>query len=236
MRNAKYIYYFMIILILVALGIGAEIFNSEEKTPSLRANNGHEGYNLLAHWKQGDVIALVRHTERCDRSENECLEGNKGITIRGKNNAVKLGGYFGELLQLNTATIYNSPIKRTEQTAHYMFGELSENKHWLLKGKGCKINLFNDMLKNKRDRKNLILITHSTCMDKLGESKGLKLIYMNFDIDDIDTYGITVFFAVNKKLNQAYILGSLLLNEWDGFIRENQLTKKSTGRHLKPET
>lgn len=217
-KNIKYLYY--LIGILVVLGLAINIFSPGEKTPNIIANN-NEIINLLAQWKKGNVIALVRHTERCDRSDNQCLEGSSGITLQGKDNAVKLGGYFKELLPLNNAIIYNSPVKRTYQTAKFMFGELSSNKMWLRKG--CKVNLLKNIYETKKINENMILITHFTCMDKLGESQGAKLI--DIDIDDSGMYGITVFVTINKESNQAYILGYLLISDWGGLIKESQLTK-----------
>ena len=35
---------------------------------------------LSEHWESGNVIFLIRHEERCDRSNNPCLGPDEGIT------------------------------------------------------------------------------------------------------------------------------------------------------------
>lgn len=39
---------------------------------------------LTESWAKGDVIALVRHGERCDRSTTQCLGPADGVTVRGE--------------------------------------------------------------------------------------------------------------------------------------------------------
>ena len=53
-------------------------------------------FDLEAHWAQGNVVSLVRHTERCDRSDNQCFDGTDGITALGKAEAIKLGKAYGK--------------------------------------------------------------------------------------------------------------------------------------------
>ncbi|CAM3636890.1 hypothetical protein [Parendozoicomonas haliclonae] len=182
-----------------------------QDTESLLADDAKGLFDLKSHWAQGNIVSLVRHGERCDRSDNICLDGEDGITLVGKEQTIELGKDYLQHLPMDNTIIYNSPVKRTEQSADFMFGERSETKNWLREG--CKENLLQDILKYKQDGKNLILVTHSTCIDALGEKEGNKLI--EFDIHEPETYGGSFFLAVDKSQQKVHVLGYLLANDWD---------------------
>lgn len=192
----------------VAAASAYSVFQPEPTTSLV--NNSRKIFELETHWDQGNVVALVRHAERCDRSDNECLEGNSGITVPGMKEAIEVGKEF-EHLPEQTTIIYNSPVKRTDQTAELMFGEATEEQAWLREG--CKENLYSDIFKYKQEGKNLILVTHSTCIDRLGELEDNKLVQM--DIHDKSTYNSSIFMTVNAQEQEAYVLGYLFADEWD---------------------
>ena len=123
--------------------------------------------------------------------------------------SIKLGNDFRALLPTNNAIIYNSPLKRTDQTAKFMFKGASTNKKWLRYG--CKENFLQDILTHKVPKKNLILIAHSGCIKRLGEAEGHKLI--NMEIDE-KTYAITIFMAIDEFTKQPHVLGYLFPNYW----------------------
>lgn len=204
-----------VILIISCAGLWGHL--KPQKTERILENNKNM-FNLLAHWSQGNIVAITRHAERCDKSDNKCLDGQRGITVPGKEMALKLGNDFKKLLPLSKADIYNSPVKRTKQTAAFMFGSDSSDKEWLRK-KRCENNLYNDIFNHKEEGKNMVLITHIPCMIKLGESVNNKLIQM--DIDNKNTYGITIFIAVKKHTKQAYVLGYLYPNDWMEVFLQN---------------
>ncbi len=181
-----------------------------KKTESLLSNNAKGLFDLEAHWRTGNVVTLIRHTERCDRSKNECFDGNNGITVLGVEEAIEVGKAYKNLPEHPTI-IYNSPVKRTDQTADFMFGDKSSDQKWLRKG--CKENLLNDIFSNKEDGKNLILITHSTCIDALGDGKGNKLI--GLDIHEEETYGGSFFLSIDKDKKRVYVLGYLFAEDWN---------------------
>ena len=52
---------------------------------------------LTLSWAQGDVIALVRHVERCDRSIAPCLGPVDGVTVRATDTARQLGADFQKM-------------------------------------------------------------------------------------------------------------------------------------------
>ena len=61
-------------------------------------------FDLEAHWAQGNVVSLIRHTERCDRSETPCFDGTDGITVLGKAEAIKIGKAYGKLVNYHGLT------------------------------------------------------------------------------------------------------------------------------------
>ncbi|WPN22970.1 histidine phosphatase family protein [Pseudomonas marginalis] len=70
---------------------------------------------LFEHWKGGNVILLIRHEERCDRSNNPCLGPDEGITALGSERAEETGILLKALLDFDDAVIFTSPMTRTVQ-------------------------------------------------------------------------------------------------------------------------
>lgn len=181
-----------------------------EELVNISDSHSIEAFNLSAHWAQGNVVALVRHAERCDKSQSPCLDGDTGITVRGKDMALKLGGNFAAFLPQSHTHFYNSPVKRTEQTARYMFKGASRSKEWL--HESCKLNFLEDILKNKEEGVNMVLVTHSTCINNLH-----PLIDDNpatLHAGGRESYGITIFLAISKVDKKVYVLGDLFPDDW----------------------
>ena len=82
--------------------------------------NAARALDVAQDWAKGDVIALVRHAERCDRSSMPCLGPLDGITVRATRTAQVVGEDFKQL-GLNNVDIYSSQMTRTRQTADAMF-------------------------------------------------------------------------------------------------------------------
>jgi hypothetical protein len=78
--------------------------------------------HMLPLWRDGDLIVLVRHEERCDRSTNPCLGPVEGLTINGSQNAEALGKAF-KTLGMEGSDVLASPTIRTAQTLRFMFGK-----------------------------------------------------------------------------------------------------------------
>ena len=173
--------------------------------------NKQKSFELLTHWSKGNIVMLIRHTDRCDRSDSPCLEAGKmeGITIDGKKKAQKIALGIKNSLPLIDTDIYNSPVKRTKQTAHIIFNDKSIEQDWLRKN--CKNDFLNKIINHKHNGKNMILVTHATCMAEIN-SKG-KLLINNYIKND-QSYGIAYFFVINKKDRQAYILGYINPEGW----------------------
>ena len=125
--------------------------------------NATRALDLAQSWAKGDVIALVRHAERCDRSSKPCLGPLDGITERAVRTAQVVGADFKQL-GLNKVDIYSSQMTRTRQTANAMFTRPVAAQDWLF---DCRGSILHDALKHKVAGRNLVLITHSECMDAL---------------------------------------------------------------------
>jgi phosphohistidine phosphatase SixA len=176
---------------------------------SLLTSDGRRLRSLEGHWALGNVVSLIRHTERCDRSENQCVDGDDGITIPGAKDAMKIGAAYKNL-PAHTTVIYNSPIKRAAQTAGFMFGRKTTNQLWLVEN--CRESLQENIFKYKEDGKNLILITHSGCINSLKNKQGATLIESNLNKDE--TYGYSIFLTIDKHEREINILGYLLAKDW----------------------
>ncbi|MEB0039914.1 MULTISPECIES: histidine phosphatase family protein [unclassified Pseudomonas] len=123
---------------------------------------------VYSHWQQGDIVALVRHAERCDRSSNPCLGPADGITQAGSDTAVLVGKAFNRLGMSNT-DVMSSPLHRTAQTSFAMFGKASPNQEWLV---NCEHAMLDNVLTHKTAHRNMVLVTHSGCMSALEKELG----------------------------------------------------------------
>ncbi|MGY2257644.1 lipopolysaccharide core heptose(II)-phosphate phosphatase PmrG [Pseudomonas sp. SDO55104_S430] len=156
---------------------------------------------LQAGWARGDMIVLVRHVERCDRSRSPCLGGGDGITDRSRDVAVAVGAQF-ERLGLGKADIYNSPLLRTAQTAGYMFNKVDTGDDWLI---NCKGTMLRDALAHKVAGRNLILVTHSECMTQL--EKDLEVPGSTLG------YGASLFITA-EPIESPRMLGFIEASDW----------------------
>ena len=157
--------------------------------------------NLLAEWQDGDVIVLVRHLERCSRVDAACLGEPSGITQRSTAIGAELREQFSGL-GLAATDIYSSPLIRTSQTRTLLFPEATANEDFLYQ---CKKNFVQDALAKKIPGRNLVLVTHSSCMDEVNES---------FAYGEVDyEYGASVFINVESQTEQQ-IIGFIDADDW----------------------
>ena len=118
---------------------------------------------LKAWWSKGNVIVFIRHAERCDHSESPCLDDPDGITVRGRDQALAIGRAFDELGAQYT-DVFASPSTRTKQTASYMFRTpVTENRGLA----NCKTISLDEFSLAKSSGRNLALVTHSHCIERL---------------------------------------------------------------------
>lgn len=154
-------------------------------------------------WMQGRVILLVRHLERCDRSSAPCLGAADGITARAAEMAKGLGrsiAHYG----LAATDIYSSPLTRTAQTADLMFEHSVARQDWLFT---CKNDdLLGQIRRHKASHRNLVLVTHSECFDRLMQ---------NLDKPEGETpeYGETLVLFDNDG-RSPWIAGEIEAPDW----------------------
>lgn len=167
---------------------------------------GRAGDATIADWKQawqaGEVVALVRHTERCDRSDNVCLGPADGITQAGSDSAAAVGKGFVRLGMLQ-AQVLSSPLTRTVQTARAMFGQEAAAQSWL---EVCGPTLRDDVLGHKVAQRNLVLVTHSGCISDFEKQVGYA--------HAVGTeYGSALFVRINEE-GQLKVIGIMNADAW----------------------
>ncbi|WP_314530050.1 histidine phosphatase family protein [uncultured Pseudomonas sp.] len=124
--------------------------------------------HVLPLWRDGDLIVLVRHEERCDRSTNPCLGPVEGLTINGSQNAETLGKAF-KTLGMDGSDVLASPAIRTAQTLRFMFGknELTSGQQAV-----CGAAMGEELLSHKTPGRNLVFVTHSGCIADFESTLG----------------------------------------------------------------
>jgi phosphohistidine phosphatase SixA len=168
-----------------------------------------EGNRLLtsgfyAGWQRGDLVVVMRHVERCDHSTNPCLAQPDGITRKGSDVATALGTSI-RAMDLSTADLYNSPLRRTEQTAQAVFNRTTPAQDWLI---NCRKTMLDDVLKHKLDHRNLMLVTHSECIAQLEKS-------LNVASPDSLDYGASLIVSVDPRDQSAHVLGTVDARSWN---------------------
>lgn len=124
----------------------------------------------LEAWRNGDLVVLVRHEERCDRSSNPCLGPADGLTTLGSLSATTVGKAFQTLGMENT-DVLSSPTTRTAQTSLFMFGkaELSAGPQAI-----CGPTIGEELRPHKLPDRNLLVVTHSACISDFEDALGFK--------------------------------------------------------------
>lgn len=153
---------------------------------------------LSKHWKSGNVILLIRHEERCDRSNTPCLGPDEGITALGSKRAKETGILSKAHFDFDDTDIFTSSMTRTVQTSDFMLGKAS-----LLSDREaiCGNDIVDKLLEHKDSASNLIVMTHNTCMKDLIRSSGHRHSWS-------PEYG-SLLFAKKTSKNEIQIVGTL---------------------------
>ncbi|MCP8472870.1 histidine phosphatase family protein [Pseudomonas sp. ZM24] len=173
--------------------------------PPAAGNIAHDYASLEAlreHWRQGDLIILVRHAERCDRSSAPCLSAPDGITVRAQVAAHELGERF-RVLGVADADIYSSPQVRAEQTAASMFGQQPAQQNWLY---DCRGSMLRQAQQHKVAHRNLILVTHSECIEDLEATVSIA--------EPATPDYASSLFLINDGQGAPKLLGYLDADQW----------------------
>lgn len=186
----------------LSVSIIAFLFQPPE-IADLSEENRHQLPNLLGQWDKGNVIVLLRHLERCDKDDSPCLEGTEGITARSVGIGQILADSYARLGLANT-TILNSPLTRTAQTESIVFADVGADMNWLYE---CRDSMLSDALAHKAPGKNLVLVTHSSCIEAFEQALGYD--------SDTPTYGTSLFFSADAPPGSLKVLGFLDADDWD---------------------
>lgn len=184
------------VICIVASGVTVYSWGQSANPQALEHASPTELASLKASWAKGDIVAIVRHAERCDQSDAPCLSVPDGITARGKIDAVRLGGMY-RALGLARTDIFYSPVTRTKQTATAMFIEKAEGQDWLA---SCETSLLKDTLTHKRKGHNIILVTHSGCIRNIEKALG-------FEGTEKPDYISTLFLSLDENDQSPTTLG-----------------------------
>lgn len=166
---------------------------------------------LIQHWRAGDVVVLVRHAERCDRSSNPCLGPADGITQLGSQSAAAVGQGFVRLGMAQT-DVFTSPVTRTEQTARFMFGQEAVAQGWLA---SCGKTLRDDVIAHKVAHRNTVLVTHSGCISDFEVQTGFKHATTS-------EYSSSLFASIGQD-GQLNVLGILNDADWHSLLSDKAL-------------
>lgn len=169
----------------------------------LSINNNFNNSTLYDRWVRGDVVVMVRHAERCDRSGNPCLGSADGITVKGSQSAHAVGAGLQQM-GLENARIIASPLTRTRQTADSILGRVAPTQSWV---SDCNSGFKDAVLAHKQLARNLVLITHSGCIDQFERKMGVRAG------DRSSEYTEAVFVKVDGK-HAPSIIGSMDAAQW----------------------
>ena len=197
-RGAKMI--LALVVGLTALGLW---LTAGPQVPDLGAGNNMAKAGLQARWAKGEVVVLVRHAERCDRSKAQCLGAADGITVDGSRAATAAGAGLKHL-GLQHAQIFASPLTRTRQTAEFMFGRAAETRDWLAQ---CDKGFAGDVVAHKVAGKNLVLVTHSGCVDQFER-------HLHVPGGERSSAYAQALLATVDSGGKARILGSMNAAQW----------------------
>ena len=182
--------------------VGAILFVYEafmrNTVDDLGSNKKLERSGLVEDWRNGNVILLIRHEERCDRSSNPCLGPLDGITHLGTEKAKETGARIRSYFGLDNVDIFTTPFTRTIQTSSFMLGGASQ-----LSGREaiCGDDIVDKLLQYKTTSRNLLVMTHNRCINHLIRSSKQRR-------SGSTEYG-SLFFAKISAHNELELIGKL---------------------------
>ncbi len=131
---------------------------------------------LVERWAEGDVILVQRHATKCLIETPNCPDGNERLTQLGRLESAALGDGLRATLG-GAFEVRHSHLTRTHDTAVLAFGTSTRSRDL---EKPCK-ETFNAHIRNVQPPAggNLILVTHSSCINALRGRNGRRLLGFN---------------------------------------------------------
>ncbi|WP_256672713.1 histidine phosphatase family protein [Pseudomonas sp. v388] len=196
-------------VVLVALVAVVGWFLTATHVVDLSVHNNLVKSGLHDSWLQGDVVVMVRHAERCDRSRNLCLDSADGITVEGSKAALAVGAGLRDM-GLEHATLIASPLTRTRQTADFIAGHTVVTEQWVSE---CNQDFKDAVVAHKSRGENLVLITHSGCIDHFARQMGVAA-------GERSSAYTEAFFITIGDSGKPRLLGSLVAGRWNALSGE----------------
>lgn len=134
-------------------------------------------YSIALKSDHHPVVFLFRHGERCDRSENPCLNERAGITVNGADKARRLGEVFKTYI--SDFSLYSSDTMRTIQTATYFAGFAPDVDKSLSECDARIYKRINYLLEHS-DGLPIVIFTHNHCLSYLAEGMAGKKIKVDY--------------------------------------------------------
>jgi len=203
---------FAVLCLLLILGVAAAWAHARTVVPNLGNPHHLQHSGLEAAWAKGSVIVVLRHAERCDRSSGACLGAPSGITVAGSHVAADVGNGL-QHLGLGSADVWASPEVRTRQTAHAMFDKTIATQGWLNQ---CDGHFAENALALKRNGHNLVLVSHSGCMERLEQALEVPASATS------NNYASALFITQGSD-GKAKLLGQIAASEWANLIDTKEL-------------
>ncbi|MGE8058519.1 histidine phosphatase family protein [Pseudomonas sp. NPDC089547] len=201
-----------VLCVLLALAVTASWAHTRAALPDLGNPQQLQRSGLHAQWSKGSVIVVLRHAERCDRSRGACLGDPSGITVAGSRTASDVGLGL-QHLGLGTADVWASPEVRTRQTAQAMFGDSIATQDWLAQ---CDGHFANNAFAHKRSGHNLVLVSHSGCMEQLEQALEVP------DSARSNSYASALFITQGSD-GKAKLLGQMDASQWRKLVDAKEL-------------
>lgn len=134
--------------------------------------------SVLKIQQQYPVVFLFRHGERCDRSENQCLNDKRGITVNGADDAGRQGEVFKKYF--NHFSLYSTNTVRTIQTATYFAGTSPRvDENISVCNDSLIIEKINYLLTHSENLP-VVIFTHNHCLLYLAKKMRGKKIKVNY--------------------------------------------------------
>jgi len=199
-----------VVCLSLTLGLTAAWARACTALPNLGDPQRLQRSGLNADWTKGSVIVVLRHAERCDRSQGACLGDPTGITVAGNLVAADVGRGL-QHLGLDAADVWASPELRTRQTAQAMFGKTIATQDWLNQ---CDGHFVENAFAHKRSGHNLVVVSHSGCMERLEQALEVPA---NATAND---YASALFISQGSD-GKAKLLGQMDAREWRKIVAKS---------------
>lgn len=210
-RSASVKALFIGLCIVLALATLTAWASTRTRIVDLGTDKQMHSSGVYREWSKGAVIVLIRHAERCDRSNNTCLGDPSGITVAGSQAATAVGTGLQQL-GLNAADVFSSPEVRTQQTAHFIFGKAISSQDWV---KQCDEDFTEAALAHKTPQHNLVLVTHSGCIDHMERELNVPGGLRSSD------YASALFVSVAAN-GKPRILGQMNADQWQKLLNSTR--------------